>query len=74
MTPPPPPTKLEAEKEIRQKCRWCGESNGVMKYFILADDLENPKPYHPACIRQLKLEVIMKLSDSKALIDGMEIK
>jgi hypothetical protein len=51
----------------KDKCRWCGKSNGIVKYYIIADDLENPKPYHPACIRKLDLEVIMKLSDTKLL-------
>jgi hypothetical protein len=48
---------------MKKKCRWCGKSNGVVKQYIIADDLENPKPYHPACIRKLNLEVIKKLSD-----------
>ncbi len=50
------------------KCRWCGKSKGIIKYYIIADDLENPKPYHTACIRKLEMEVIMKLSDIKAQI------
>lgn len=45
------------------KCRWCGKSTPPIKFYIIADDMENPKPYHPACIRELKYEVIRKLSD-----------
>lgn len=41
----------------------------MRKLYIIADDLENPKLYHPACIRQLEMEVIMKLSDIKSEID-----
>lgn len=50
------------------KCRWCKKSHGVIKFYIIADDLEHPKPYHPACLRELKIEVIRKLSDCKAQI------
>lgn len=55
-------------KKKKDKCRWCKKSNGVIKYYIIADDLENPKPYHPACIRKLKMAVIMKMSDIKLQI------
>lgn len=47
----------------KAKCRWCGTSKPVIKFYILADDMEHPKPYHPACIRELEMEVMMKLSD-----------
>ena len=53
----------------KHKCRWCGKSSGVIKFYIIADDLEHPKPYHPACIRKLEIEVMMKLSDAKAQIN-----
>jgi len=53
-------------KKEKIKCRWCGKSNGVIKYYTIADDLETPKPYHPACIRELNMEVIAKLSDIKS--------
>ena len=45
------------------KCRGCGKSEGIKKYYIIADDLENPKLYHPACMLKLEMEVIKKLSD-----------
>lgn len=51
----------------KDKCRWCQKSRGVIKYYIIADDLEKPKPYHPGCIRKLEMEVIMKLSDTTHL-------
>ena len=55
-------------KKEKSKCRRCGKNTGVIKYYIIADDMENPKPYHPACIRKLNEEVIMKLSDTKSEI------
>lgn len=54
----------------RVRCRGCNKSHGVIKFYIIADDMENPKPYHPACIRNLYIEVIMKLSDTKAQINA----
>ena len=53
-----------------KKCRWCGKSNGIIKFYIIADDLENPKPYHPACIRKLQIEVVRKLSDINIQINN----
>lgn len=53
----------------KTKCRWCNKSEGILKYYIIADDMENPKPYHPSCIRKLEIEVIMKLSDNKSEIN-----
>ena len=52
-------------KKKKVQCRWCGKSSGLIKYYIIADDLEKPKPYHQACIRKLEIEVMMKLSDAK---------
>jgi hypothetical protein len=51
-------------------CRWCGKKTGIRKFYIIADDLESPKPYHVACIRKLQIEVMMKLSDSKMQINN----
>jgi len=56
------------QRPKKEKCRWCGKSNGVIKFYIIADDLEKPKPYHTACIRKLKMAVIMKKSDIKIQI------
>lgn len=50
-------------------CAWCGESKGVIKFYILADDLENPKPYHAGCVRNLQREVMLKLSDIHSQIN-----
>jgi hypothetical protein len=59
-------TKTKAKK---LPCRWCGKKTGIIKFYILADDMESPKAYHTACIRKLEMEVIMKLSDVKAQIN-----
>lgn len=48
-------------KEV--KCRYCGKGGKNIKYYIIADDLEKPKPYHPACIKKLNFEIMLKLSD-----------
>ena len=45
------------------KCRGCGKTNGLIKYYCIADNFEEPKAYHPACIQKLKYEVISKLGD-----------
>jgi hypothetical protein len=55
------------------KCRWCDKSHGIIKYYIIADNIEEPRPYHPACIRKLKLEVFIKLSDINISIDGKKL-
>ena len=51
------------------KCRWCNKSKGIIKFYIIADNLEEPKPYHTACIRELKMKLIMKLSDIKTEVN-----
>ena len=50
-------------------CRGCNKSTGILKYYIIADDLEKPKPYHASCMRNFKIEVIRKLSDMKSEIN-----
>lgn len=65
--------KKKMTKNNKVKCRWCKKSGGVIKYYIIADDIENPKPYHPSCIRLLDYEVIKKLPDMYAVIEGKPI-
>lgn len=55
--------------KTKVKCRGCGKDHGIIKYYILADDMENPKPYHASCIRNLMIEVWKKLSDTKAVFN-----
>ena len=61
---------LQTNKKTKKlPCRWCGKRDGVIKFYIIADNLEEPKAYHPACMRKLEVEVMMKLSDAKAQIE-----
>lgn len=60
-------TKIKVKTKILP-CRWCNKKNGVIKFYILADDMETPKAYHPACLRKLQMEVLLKLSDTKSQI------
>ena len=39
-----------------ENCRWCGKPTN--KKFVIADDLENPKPYHKECVQLMILEAI----------------
>jgi hypothetical protein len=51
------------------KCRGCGSDKGVMKWYVIADDIETPRPYHPGCIIKFRIGVIRKLSDINAEIN-----
>lgn len=59
----------ELKEKTKYKCKGCSRSDRVIKFYIIADDIEDPRPYHPACIRELQIEVWMKLSDIKSQID-----
>jgi hypothetical protein len=48
-------------KKQKVRCRYCGKSGGRIKYYTVADDMENPKPYHPKCFKKFKLDVLQKL-------------
>lgn len=50
------------EKAKRLACRWCGKTTGRIKFYIIADDMETPKPYHQKCIDELNLEVLKNLT------------
>lgn len=47
-------------KKEKPKCRWC-KKGGNLKYYIIADDMENPKPYHKTCIEKMKMEALTAL-------------
>lgn len=49
---------MKTKKTI--KCRGCGKG-GRLKNYIIADDLENPRPYHKKCMEQMMLEVMIQL-------------
>lgn len=40
----------------------CKIKNGEIKLYIIADDLENPKPYHPECMEELKIEIMLAIA------------
>jgi hypothetical protein len=42
-----------------RKCFWCGKSCGIIKEYIIADDLENPRSYHSECV--LMIEILSEL-------------
>ena len=50
-------------------CRYCGKSNGIIKHYIIADDLENPKAYHPACKEKFQMEMMIKISNNETTLD-----
>lgn len=39
-----------------EPCRWCG--NLTNEFYVIADDLENPKPYHKDCINQMFIKAL----------------
>lgn len=43
------------------KCRGCTNPKSKVKFYIIADDLENPKPYCKECIDELNMRVMMIL-------------
>jgi hypothetical protein len=45
----------------KKPCRYCGKSSGVIKFYIIADNLEEPRPYHKGCIKKLYFDVLKQL-------------
>ena len=45
----------------RTKCSWCGKSGGKMSWYIIADDMERPRPYHPKCYNEMFDELLVKI-------------
>lgn len=52
-------------KSTKFPCRWCGKTTGVIKFFIIADDMEQPKPYHPACLDKMLMEAQLRIAKLK---------
>lgn len=47
------------DKETRiALCRWCGKP--TTEWFVIGDDLENPKPYHKDCLEAMKIEILIE--------------
>jgi hypothetical protein len=55
------------------KCRFCKESHGIIKYYVINYNVESPKPYHPYCIRKIAVDNIEKLSDVFLVINGIRV-
>lgn len=52
-------------KPAKITCRGCGKSSGKIGFYIIADNLEEPKPYHKKCIDKLHMDVWMSISGIK---------
>lgn len=53
--------KHKTEKS-KPKCGVCGSYKKV-KYYIIADDIENPRPRCKKCMDELTINVLIHLSD-----------
>lgn len=49
---------------MKPKCGICGSKKNV-KHYIIADDLENPRPRCKKCMDEIKLSVLMTLSEKE---------
>lgn len=45
-------------------CRRCGRWTRTR--FVIADDIENPMPYHKTCYSRLMIDVMIELAKRKA--------
>ena len=52
-------------KNMKQnKCRDCGTDKNI-KYYVIADDIENHKPYCEKCILKLRMDILELLSKNE---------
>ena len=56
---------MDPKKKIKPKCRWCNKSRPPMKFYIIADDMENPRPYHQKCKDAMFYEAMMQMALDK---------
>jgi hypothetical protein len=47
-------------KNKKLKCSYCGKG-GKLKWYIIADDLENPRPYHKKCYEKFRMEIVFSM-------------
>ena len=47
----------------KYRCIYCGKVDKRVKFYVIADDMENPKPYHKTCFKKFQLDVLIKLSE-----------
>lgn len=46
---------------MKPKCRWCNKTRKPIKYYVIADDLENPKPYHKICLNKMYFKAMLEI-------------
>jgi hypothetical protein len=49
----------------KTKCNYCNKSEGEIKFYIIADDLENPQPYHIDCFKKFEQEMLLTIFFTK---------
>ena len=49
------------------KCRYCGKQ--TKKLYIIADDLEHPKPYHKKCYDKLIMDCFIAIAKDELNIN-----
>lgn len=54
------------KNKVNNKCHWChsnrpSKAKGEIKYYIIADDMENPSPYHETCIKYFNKFVFFRI-------------
>ena len=49
----------------KPKCRGCQKTRGV-GFYVIGDDLENPRPYCQKCIDEVYWKAWLKLSKEKS--------
>lgn len=40
-------------------CVRCGKADGNIKYYIIADNLEEPRPMHEKCFKEFQKECLI---------------
>lgn len=53
------------KKTAKLACRYCSKTDGRIKFYIIADNMEEPKPYHFECMQKFKMDVLQQLSGKK---------
>jgi hypothetical protein len=60
------------KKKRKVTCNYCKKSKGKIKFYVISDDLENPRPYHEMCYEKFTLLVIAKLSRMELLEEEID--
>ena len=50
-------------KVKQPKCRYCGKSGNIL-YYVIADDLEHPVPYHKKCYKKFRLGIFIEIAEN----------